>query len=180
MTDKTVSISDLEARLVYIIHRELGYQVGEIFTPSISLKSETDRHTFNQLIEHKLFIRTGSVVPNAPARFMLTQNALEAYNQWAQRCPSCISGEPHMHVTKANHNPIDVPIARVVPNPSDVLIADPLTEDVLISYRGALKEIMTIIEDHDANCAESKADEVLTEIYQLIEHILDLHETTQE
>ncbi len=164
MTESTtVSISDLEARLVYVIHRELGYKVGEIFTPFVTLKSETDRHTFDQLVEHNLFIQTGSVVPNAnPARFMLTQNALEAYDRWAQRCPSCISGEPHLHVIKANNNPSDVPIA------------DPLTD-----YRGALKEIRHIIDDHDANVVPN-AIEVLTEIYQLIEHILDLHETTQE
>lgn len=141
MTDKTVSISDLEARLIYVIHRELGYKPGEIFTPFKVLKSETDLHTFYGLVEHTFFVRTG----REPSRFMLNQSALEAYDAWARR----------------QTNPTPIP--------------DPLTD-----YRGALKEIRHIIEDHDANCAESNADEVLTEIYQLIEHILDLHETTQE
>ncbi len=154
MTESTtVSISDLEARLVYVIHRELGYKVGEIFTPFVTLKSETDRHTFDQLVEHNLFIK----VANNPARFMLTQNALEAYDAWASR------------------QPYQLKTPRVVPNPSDVLIADPLTD-----YRGALKEIMTIIEDHDANPNDENTDSILTEIYQLIEHIIDLHELTQE
>ncbi len=152
MTESTiVSISDLEARLVYLIHRELGYQVGEIFTPSITLKSDTDRHTFNNLVERNLFIQTGNVVPNAnPARFMLTNAALTAYDAWAST-PAPVRAHG---VRPASMHP------------------DPLTD-----YRATLIEIMHIIDDHDR---KGNADSILTEIYQLCEHIIDLHEATQE
>lgn len=178
----TVLISEPQARLIYTLHREVGYAIGEPIPPTVAPHESAN---LNALANLGLLETIDPFIPS----YALTPAALHAYDAWARTetalrviSPSLQGGgrvgEANSGVGKQQQT---AELNALLNAAEKGKIA---AQNRAANYRACILEITKIIQSSPlpfrGGAGGEVIDPVLTEIYLLCEHHLDLIDSILE